>query len=231
MRTQKTWALLALTGVLWLAVGPVRAEDDLLGSGDLGAGAELDPEVDAKVEALLAKARKQMDRQHYAEARALIEEADDLAPMDDRVLDLLDLVGQLESEEANAKKVLAKIEAEEAAKARARAGKGKGVRAILARHHLPRALPRATRILSRKVEAARGQMNTAKKARDRCVAAAALAHAAAGAQRCRKVEARLDEARKALRLLEEDLAALDEAYAHKKGEKALARLKKRQGRS
>ncbi len=233
LRGRRTLALLAAFALVAITAPRVvvaAEDDDLFGSDDLGAGAELDPEIDTQIVALLKKARRLLDRRKYPEARALIEEADDLAPMDERVLDLLDVVGQLESEEVGARKVLAEIEAEQSAKEKEAKKEGQGLKAILARHHLPRALPKATSRLAKKIDTTQARLETAQKARDKCLAGATLSHAAAGARQCRPMEEKLGAVRKEVRALEGDLNALDEAFARRKGKKALARLKKQQKR-
>ncbi|MDF1565536.1 MAG: hypothetical protein P1V51_21035 [Deltaproteobacteria bacterium] len=226
LRARLPLALMAL--VLYLPAAPLRADGEL--SGDLGAGAALDPEIDGKVEALLQKARKLLDKSKYAEARAVLEEADDLAPMDDRVLELLDVVGQLESEEEGAQKLLVQIEAERKAKEEEQKKVGQGLEAILERHGLPKQLPQATARLADKLKLSEGTAAKAEKARDKCLAGATLSHAAAGARQCRPLEEKLEQARKESRLLADDLAALDEVFEKRKGKKALARLKKQQKR-
>jgi len=204
--------------------GPVAPDDDL------GAGAAISPELDSKVEALLSQARKLADKGNYAEAQRVLTEADDLSPMDDRVLDLVELVGQLRAEKSDSRALLQKIRDEERAREETLKKAGSGFDAVRARHGLSKSLKESNQQLALKARAAREQFEQAKRAKEACIAGAVLAHAAAGARRCSSLVKSYKAAEKTLRLIEDDLAILDQAVGRRFGKKALAKLKRKQGR-
>lgn len=207
-----------------------RAEDDL-GLDDLGAAAEVDPALEAKVQAHLARARKAMDRGAYAEAREALDAADRLVPMHEDVLDALDQLGALEDEARRSKDLVKRLETEraEAAAREAEASADRRkvddeVAEVTRRRGLPRRLDRAIVALVARQETARRHRSEAERARDKCIAAAALAHAAAGARRCKAAEEKVDATRDEVRALDADLAVLTTTYRDRKGEAALKRL-------
>ena len=224
-------AAFALAAVLLFPAARARAGGDDLGLGDLGAAAEIPPKTKKAFDAHVAKAKKLIARQDYADAKAELKAADKLVPMNDEVMSLLDRVESMQAEQQHNQGLVKRLEAQRAAQDQKAAASAKTRRAVDAqvrkverRHHLSRHLGRAIVSLRRARRRASKAVDAAVTAREQCHAAATLAHDGRGASRCRKDDARVTARRKALRSLDDDLSVLTTTYRDRRGQKALDAL-------
>lgn len=211
----------------------VQAEEDPTSMDDLGGVDDIDPAVKKTIDRHLWKARRFIDKARYAKARAELEAADELVEMYDPVLELMDTLGELEDEMTQSAKVLQEIEKEQIElekKKKLEDAKEARVQGVVASvketYGLPKRLRRAVLAMKKKRPEFEVRVDDAEKERDRCIAAAALAHAATGARRCKEVGEKESGARRRLKEYDADFAVLTEAFSARKGKKALRRLLK-----
>ena len=208
-----------------------RLQEGQLRHGDLlGAGGR-EEDAEERVAAHLAAARRYIEVQAYNSALEEVEAADRLIPFHEDVMALLELVHSLQDGAREAEMELSRIEEErrtretrEALEREAAEREKRAAEEVIARHGLPSDLEQALRGLLRRQNQIEERRAQARRERERCIGAAAMAHAHGAGGRCSEEKNRLSEIRRQERALDADLQVLTAAVRERLGQEALDRV-------